>query len=297
MATTIQVDPNGDVLLQFPPPAPKNHDDNDRERRERRAEDPCNTRDQERELPGCSAGTEAAEGTRSSVPAGLEGAPAGEGPINLLVSSAVLCLVSPVFSALFTGPMAEGVAFRAADSPRPFPLALPEDSGLAFTIIANVFHHRSVHIPEILTTSELLEIATLADKYDLTAALRPYATLWVQRAVTTEPFHPDYSDLLGRCRLLLFAYVLDLPSEFALLSWNILLTHRQLHKDEVEYGFELPLSREHELLRHDLHGASHSYPPHLPGNSSLNCRQPSSPAARLASVGTSKRPLWSPSVS
>ncbi|KAH8880279.1 hypothetical protein GQ53DRAFT_545446 [Thozetella sp. PMI_491] len=255
MATTIQVDPNGDVLLQFPAPKPGRDglagtkQDVDQPLAETPRTAAADDDPGARDTPGYEPREDPAEWGLTS--ASVSG-PA-HGPVNLLVSSSVLCLVSPVFSTLFTGPMAEGVAFRAANSPRPFPLPLPEDSGHAFTTIANVFHHRAAEIPETLSTTELLDIAALADKYDLTAALRPHGILWIQRAVAAEPYHPDYSDLVGRCRLLLFAYVLDLPCEFAQLSWDILLMHRQLHKDEVEYGFELPIPRGHDLLRHDLH--------------------------------------------
>ncbi|KAK0721578.1 hypothetical protein B0T26DRAFT_641315 [Lasiosphaeria miniovina] len=178
--------------------------------------------------------------------------------INLRVSSSVLCLVSPVFSAMLGSPMAEGEAFRARDSPRPFPITLPEDDGKVFAILANVIHHRADAIPFLPATADLLSLAGLVDKYDCAPALMPYGVLWLQRAAERRE-DPEYAGLLGRCNLLLFAYVLDLPMQFAQLSWDILLMHRQLLKDETEYGLELPIPPDHELLRHDLHGTYLSF--------------------------------------
>ncbi|KAK3318917.1 hypothetical protein B0H66DRAFT_477650 [Apodospora peruviana] len=174
-------------------------------------------------------------------------------PATLRVSSSVLCLVSPVFSAMFSSPMAEGEAFRAPDSPRPFPITLPEDDGGVFAILANVIHHRADAIPFLPSPATLVALAALVDKYACAPAAMPYGVLWVQRAVERRD-DPEYAGLLGRCNLLLFAYVLDLPVQFAGLSWDVLLMHRQLLKDETECGLELPISPDHELLRHDLHG-------------------------------------------
>ena len=176
-------------------------------------------------------------------------------PITLRVSSSVLCLVSPVFSAMLNGPMAEGQAFRAPNSPRPFPITLHEDDGQIFSILANVVHHRADDIPFLPTTSTLVALAAIVDKYACGPAVMPYGVLWVQRAAERRE-DPEYAGLLGRCNLLLFSYVIDLPEQFAGLSWDVLLMHRQTLKDETEFGLELPISPDHELLRHDLHGRS-----------------------------------------
>lgn len=211
------------------------------------------------------------------------GAPAPLNLINLRVSSSVLCLVSPVFSALFNGPMAEGQAFRAPGSPRPFPLTLPEDDPAIFSILANVTHHRADRIPYLPSSTTLVALASLVDKYACAPSVMPYGVIWIQRATSEtrtsglaapggasgavssssaaaglvgqqDNNSHEYSALLGRCNLLLFAYVLDLPDQFARLSWDVLLMHRQTLKDEMECGLELPVPPDHELLRHDLHG-------------------------------------------
>jgi hypothetical protein len=177
-------------------------------------------------------------------------------PINLRVSSAVLSLISPFFSRVFssTGNFGEAIAFRAPGSPRPFPLPLPEDNPDAFTLLAFVVHHRADAIPTRPSTDRLVDLAVLADKYECAPALRPYGTLWLQQWLDTSDRDTAFESLEPLCQMLLFAYVLDLPEQFAPVSWQILLQHRQGFKDEMGAGFELPISKDHVLLRHDIHG-------------------------------------------
>jgi len=150
--------------------------------------------------------------------------------------------------------MAEGIAFRASDSPRPFPLPLPEDNVEAFIVLANVAHHRADAIPPCPSTQILIDLALLVDKYACAASLMSYGVLWLQRGLAAPPGDHEFTSLEGRCRMLLFAYVLDLPEPFAAVSWEILLHHRQGFKDELRVGFDLPIAKDHELLRHDIHG-------------------------------------------
>lgn len=179
--------------------------------------------------------------------------------MSLRVSSSVLTLVSPVFSRMLSGHLAEGVAFRTTNSPRPFPIALPDDDGAAFTILANIAHHRSDQIPSNPLTSELLELALLADKYDCANLLSAHGIIWLQRKLSIYDtrnldrlsFIPD--EMLQLCHMLLFAYTINLPEQFAECSWQILLLHSQSVKSEVEDGFDLPIHPDHELLRHDIH--------------------------------------------
>ncbi|KAK0636482.1 hypothetical protein B0T17DRAFT_613206 [Bombardia bombarda] len=247
--TRIQViDPKGDVLLRFAAPV-TDAVIQQLEELEARGKQPVNEPWSSPE----SMCTPDAEGPAADMDMQLDKLEFPQ-PVNLQVSSVVLGLASPVFYAMFNLPMTEGEAFRAPGSPRPFPISLPEDNGEAFAILAHVIHHRTDAIPFLPSTAMLLAIAALADKYVCAPALMPYGVLWLQRA--TEPEmrdDPEYGGLVGRCNLLLFAYVLDLPVEFARLSWDVLLSHRQLLKDEM-HGLELPISPDHELLRHDLHG-------------------------------------------
>ncbi|KAK3687682.1 hypothetical protein B0T22DRAFT_478979 [Podospora appendiculata] len=266
-ATVYQVDPKGDILLHFPGSKPgsalavdaKSHGQQPQPAVAAPAPAPAPART-EPWSPAASVSTVTTT-TVCNLSAGDDSSDRPEGSrspehrhaVDLRVSSSVLCLVSPVFSAMLNGPMAEGAAFRAPGSPRPFPITLPEDDGDAFAILANVFHHRIEQLSFLPPTAVLLSLAVLVDKYACAPALMPYGVLWLQRAAN-RPHEDEYAGLLGRCNLLLFAYVLDLPWQFAQLSWDVLLMHRQLLKDETDYGLELPIPPEHELLRHDLHG-------------------------------------------
>ncbi|KAK3933933.1 hypothetical protein QBC46DRAFT_400919 [Diplogelasinospora grovesii] len=244
MAAIIDVDPNGDLLLQFPGLI---------QQADNNALDRDSGLDWEN-LGGPMALEQAgSECTVDNEPERDQ--PPQPQAVNLRVSSSVLRLVSPVFSAMLNGPMSEAQAFRAPNSPRPFPITLPEDDGVAFAILANVIHHRAEAIPFLPARAMLVALARLADKYACAPALMPYGVLWLQRA-TSRYGKAEFSnsDLDGRCCLLLFAYVLDLPQQFFEISWDIILKHRQLLKDEIDQGLQLPIHPDHELLRHDLHG-------------------------------------------
>jgi hypothetical protein len=172
--------------------------------------------------------------------------------VSLRVSSSVLCLASQVFAAMLSGPMAEAQAFHAVDSPRPFPITLPEDDGHVFAILANVIHFRSQTVPFLPPTATLLSLAFLVDKYACAPALRCQGEIWLNRAIEARN-SAEYGSFDRLCDLLLFAYALDLPAPFFQLSWDVILNHRQQLKGETEFGLDLPIPSDHELLRHDIH--------------------------------------------
>ncbi|KAM7203432.1 hypothetical protein V8F20_004026 [Naviculisporaceae sp. PSN 640] len=210
---------------------------------------------------------------------------------TLPVSSTVLSLASPVFSVMLNGPMAEGQAFRAPDSPRPFPLTLPEDDPAAFLILANVIHYHADRIPYLPSCAELLGLAKLVDKYDCSAVIAAHMEVWLRRAMLvgatsintpgpgpvggtkySAPFEvqeqdddydeerekkSEYRSLQGRCTLLLVAYILDMAEEFSKLSSAILLMHRQNVLSEINGGLEIPIPADHELLRGELLRQNH----------------------------------------
>ena len=254
MATTATqvVDPRGDVLLYFP-------GQSDNQQRAAAAEptraSPYSPQTVCNELDRRSADlTSASFATPDNRSVANNHDPSSKAPVCLRVSSSVLCLASPVFSAMLSGSMAEAAAFRAADSPRPFPLTLPEDDGHVFSILAHVMHFRPDSVPYLPSTSTLLALAALVDKYDCAAALMCYGEIWLNRAIERGRDEAEFGGFEQRCELMLFAYALDLPAPFAQLSWDVIMEHRQQLKDETEHGLDLPVRKDHELLRHDLHG-------------------------------------------
>ena len=253
MARTIEIDRHGDVLLHFA----GNHSSADYSPS---MMDAAITPDE---------GLLDADGMH--VEPSVEDASQTGTAFSLLVSSAILSLISPVFQNMFsaTSGFSEAVAFRAPGAPRPFPIHLPDDDGNAFAVLANIAHHRVEAVPSRPSTQLLVQIAVLADKYDCAAALMPYGVLWLQRATSSKAAaaaETESRSLDDLCRMLLFAYVLDLPEQFAAVSWEILLQHRQDARDEITSGFDLPIQRCHELLRHDIHGTS------LPPKTTLQAR-------------------------
>lgn len=70
---------------------------------------------------------------------------------------------SPVWSAMLSGNWAESDELE---------LSFPDDSCFAFQIVLQILHWQLSALPASLTRSELLEIAVLSDKYDLSHVLR-----------------------------------------------------------------------------------------------------------------------------
>lgn len=205
MASTVEIDPNGDILLQFP--------------------------------------------TTNN---------------ELRVSSSVLSLISPVFSVMLNGCMSEAVAFqahRAQVTGRPFVIELPEDDGHAFIVLANIAHYRAHLVPSRPTPQQLLDFSILADKYGCAKVFAPYGTIWLRRSITDVEANisstadiklGEHQALMSKLsHLILFAYVMDAPEEFAAISWLIMLHHDQSSRSESR-GFDLPIPTGHNLARHDL---------------------------------------------
>lgn len=155
----------------------------------------------------------------------------------LLVSSKVLSLVSPVFAAMFKPQFKEGIQFRLAGG-ETLTVPLPEDDAKAFTLLCKVIHHRCDEIPAEPDISCLENLACICDKYHCTRAIINCCVLWLQKLIKAAP--PE-----GLNRLLLVAYILDLPEFFSTISWEILL---------LQPGpfVNLPILADHPLVRHDL---------------------------------------------
>ncbi len=158
---------------------------------------------------------------------------------QLLVSSKVLSLVSPVFAAMFKPQFKEGIQFHLAAG-EPLTVPLPEDDAKAFILLCKVVHHRSDEIPAEPDISCLENLACICDKYHCTRAIVNSCVLWLQKLIKVAP--PE-----GLNRLLLVAYILDLPEFFSTISWEILLL-------QAGPFVSLPILADHPLVRHDLLG-------------------------------------------
>jgi hypothetical protein len=134
--------------------------------------------------------------------------------VNLLVSSKILSLVSPVFAAMFKPHFIEGIKHHSQQEQQHV-IPLPEDDLDATTLFCQVTHFQSRNIPERPNPLCLENLAIFCNKYLCAEAMISYGSLWLQR-------HSGCKSLEDLSRLLLFAYVLDLPEFFASISRDML---------------------------------------------------------------------------
>ena len=155
-----------------------------------------------------------------------------DGRIHLLVSSKVLSLASPVFSTMLNSRFKEGLSNHPPTGKRL--ISLPDDNAEAFTILCNAIHYRTDQVPRKLTLVCLENIAIICDKYDCTSALTPWSAMWLHAGIKSF----DAKDLN---KLLFAAFVLDDPTAFSRISWEILLA-------QVGPFVDLPGMTDHDLV-------------------------------------------------
>ena len=141
-----------------------------------------------------------------------------DGGSQILVSSKVLSMASPVFKAMFNSRFREGLSNLPASGKLSIPL--PDDNAEAFAIFCKAIHHRTAEIPRNLPIDCLENLAIIGDKYDCTSALSPWSNIWLLSWVDSGSIKSG--DLN---KLLFVAFVLDCPKAFSRISWEILLLH------------------------------------------------------------------------
>lgn len=104
-----------------------------------------------------------------------------EPPKRLRVSSACLSKASSTFRAMFSGRFAEG---QTLSSFSPEHISLPDDNAETMRILLGIVHNQNPAFPLALDpATTMLQIARLADKYDLaSAASSPFHLLFIQIA-------------------------------------------------------------------------------------------------------------------
>lgn len=97
------------------------------------------------------------------------------------VFTTALGLSSPVFARMLdpSSPFLEGRQLALGSKDSPTQVALHEDDSEALEIILNIAHHRGENVPKWLEPEKMFAVATLCDKYDMTAALSGYASAWM----------------------------------------------------------------------------------------------------------------------
>ena len=92
------------------------------------------------------------------------------------VCSRTLARSSPVWETLLYGPFVEG---KAQQEDCDWEIPLPEDRPEEFRILLSAVHGKFDDFPYQIDHSELLRLAVLADKYDMTGSLKPLWANWV----------------------------------------------------------------------------------------------------------------------
>lgn len=149
--------------------------------------------------------------------------------LDLIVSSKVLSVASPIFKTMFFGRFKEGVELaRSKAFSQVYTVELPEDHAQAMLILCSVIHSKDEHIPVRPDTSLLQELALLADKYQCVQALKFPAESWLtggsnERGWLNEfrwikPRTLDATKKTQLVQCLFFAYTLNLTSEYASIA-------------------------------------------------------------------------------
>ncbi|KAF2710754.1 hypothetical protein K504DRAFT_480867 [Pleomassaria siparia CBS 279.74] len=145
----------------------------------------------------------------------------GNAAVNLLVSSKVLMLASPVLDAMFDGRFMEGQALSNTSPPT---IPFPEDNPEAMQLACKLMHMQTRDISDKLDLDALVNFAILCDKYSCSHGARAWGKVWVSQ------FLPGSDDTEFE-KLLVVAYLLGLPYEFQQIS-IILVRHRPALENE-----------------------------------------------------------------
>lgn len=162
------------------------------------------------------------------------------------VSSNVLSLASPVFSAIFHSGFSEDIEPDVCvDNPKTIPL--PGDDPKAVEFFCRLVHLQLNTVPREPKVEELETLAVFCDKYQATESMLFCCTLWVNQLALNAT-----SQTLSR--LLPIADLLDLPHCFAKVSNLLILQHEGSFRD-------LPGLQDNPLLRRDFAGerSCHEY--------------------------------------
>jgi len=136
--------------------------------------------------------------------------------VQILVSSKVLCVVSPAFRAMLTGPFKESLRLKNKHGNEPLKQELPDDEPNGMLLLCSLLHlSQHDYFPQPIESSILFSFATVADKYGCAPAFR-YVAQPLLASV-------DISTLASRYEMLQASYLLDIPSAFERFSKSVIL--------------------------------------------------------------------------
>lgn len=129
---------------------------------------------------------------------------------ELQVSSKVLSVASDVFKAMFSPHFQEG---QDLNSTSPKRISLPGDDAVAMTTLCNILHLRHNSVSKTPLETELVDLATVCDKYNCSEAFSIWSQIWM-RYYTQE----QDSDLKGVAQLLYPFFLLNDAESFKQVS-------------------------------------------------------------------------------
>lgn len=142
--------------------------------------------------------------------------------VRFRVASQVLCLSSPVFSAML-GPSS---GFREAGELRthprgarePYVVSIEDDSSVEFRVILNAIHLRNSLVPLVTANGEALWcMAVICDKYDFTEAVSVWIGIWAKEWGERVICDPEYGHWL------FIAWTFGVADIFTVVSKDIIL--------------------------------------------------------------------------
>ncbi|KAK3349841.1 hypothetical protein B0T25DRAFT_250161 [Lasiosphaeria hispida] len=203
-------------------------------------------------IPG-KRNEEASSDQKDNSGAGSVGSSDGGTEVELVVSSKVLCVVSPVFKAMLKGYFKEATELSKMTAlSQQYTLKLHEDDPEAATIMFALFHHEHDHIPSAPSTRCLEELAFFCDKYQCTHVMKHCGTNWLRDPKYNRSKHNLKRwdvEIVRLCRCLVFSYVFDLAEDFTRFAWSILLSHKG---PICGPDTAAKLLIDHPLLRHEI---------------------------------------------
>ncbi|KAK2064178.1 BTB/POZ domain-containing protein [Colletotrichum caudatum] len=177
----------------------------------------------------------------------------GEETAELRVDSVILKRASRVFGAMLGPRFAEGQKLLDRGS-EPVKISLPEEDPEVMELVLTILHHQNARVCQIAAADSILEVAVIADKYDLVDALK-YASQTMLR------YHEPSIDRLtvgDLWRLGLAAGLLNEARSFEkitrMLVWNHTMPYIQLAdaEDVIDVEFALRMCYLLEKERQDL---------------------------------------------
>ncbi|TID22680.1 V-type proton ATPase subunit D [Venturia nashicola] len=92
------------------------------------------------------------------------------------VSRHTLCMASPVFKAMLTGNFSEAVKDE---------IVLEDDDPGALLLVLRIAHLKHSEVRRTLSLPDLVNVATICDKYDTAAVCRPFVAGWIDQWLPT----------------------------------------------------------------------------------------------------------------